>query len=123
MIVRLGHEPVVHDGADERIADVDAAVVDPDGAGIVIAQRLRARRVPSVFTSIFPPERDTLDLEPVAYLCEAVPAVRSGACRHCGRGRGAGPLPELTANSPDRGRQNVRGPLSYAAERGLACRL
>ncbi len=73
VIVRLGHEPVLHDGADERIADVDAAVVDPDGAGIMIAQRLRARRVPSVFTSIFPPERDTLDLEPVAYLLKPFP--------------------------------------------------
>jgi hypothetical protein len=73
VIVRIGHEPVVHDPADERIAEVDAAVVDPDGAGLVIAQRLRARRVPSVFTSIFPAERDLLALEPVAYLLKPFP--------------------------------------------------
>ena len=73
VIVRLGHEPVVHEGGDDGIADADAAVVDTDGAGLLVAQRLRARRVPSVFTSIFPAERDALDLEPVAYLLKPFP--------------------------------------------------
>lgn len=73
VIVRLGHEPVLHDGADDGIPEVDAAVVDPDGTGLVIAQRLRARSVPTVFTSIFPPERERLDLEPVAYLVKPFP--------------------------------------------------
>jgi CheY-like chemotaxis protein len=73
VIVRLGHEPVFQDDGDERFADVDAAVVDPDGAGRVAARRLRARRVPSVFTSIFPPEPDILALEPVAYLLKPFP--------------------------------------------------
>jgi DNA-binding response OmpR family regulator len=73
VIVRLGHEPVAHDGADDGIPDVDAAVVDPDGPGLVIARRLRARRVPAVFTSIFPPDRDMLGLDPVAYLVKPFP--------------------------------------------------
>ena len=73
VIERLGHEAVLPAAGDEGIPDVDAAVVDPDGAGFVIAQRLRARRVPTVLTSIFPPERDALDLDPVAYLLKPFP--------------------------------------------------
>ena len=73
VVLRLGHEPIVHEGPDDGIADVEAAVVDTDGAGLLVAQRLRARRVPSVFTSIFPAERDALDLEPVAYLLKPFP--------------------------------------------------
>jgi hypothetical protein len=73
VIARLAHEPVLYDPAEDGIPDVDAAIVDPDGPGLVVAQRLRARRVPAVFTSIFPPERDTLDLEPVAYLVKPFP--------------------------------------------------
>ena len=74
VIARLGHEAVVHDATEELVADVDAAVIDPGQPGaLVIAQRLSARCVPTVLTSIFPPDRDALDLGPVAYLVKPFP--------------------------------------------------
>ena len=73
VIVRLGHQPVAYEGTEAGIPDVDAAVVDLDGPGLVVAQRLRARHVPAVFTSIFPPEPELLGLDPVAYLVKPFP--------------------------------------------------
>lgn len=73
VIERLGHEAVLPDGTQGGIPHVDAAVVDPDGPGFVIAQRLRARSIPTVLTSIFPPERGSFDLDPVAYLVKPFP--------------------------------------------------
>jgi len=74
VIARLGHEAVVYDGAEERLSDVDAAVIDPGKrADLLLAQRLRARCVPTILTSIFPPEREALDLGPIAYLVKPFP--------------------------------------------------
>jgi CheY-like chemotaxis protein len=66
VVRRAGHEPVLA-GEDEGL-DVDAAVIEPgDDEGIACARRLRALGLPVVFASIFPAERETLELEPVAY--------------------------------------------------------
>jgi len=74
VVRRLGHEPVVHvDGAEEPPA-VDAAVVEPGvGDGLALARSLFDRRVPTVFTSIFPVEPELLDLDPVAYFVKPFP--------------------------------------------------
>jgi CheY-like chemotaxis protein len=66
VVRRAGHEPVlaVEDGG----VDVDAAVIEPGhDEGLACARRLRALGLPVVFASIFPAERQTLELEPVAY--------------------------------------------------------
>jgi CheY-like chemotaxis protein len=66
VVRRAGHEPLltVEDGG----IDVDAAVIEPgDDEGIARARRLRALGLPVVFASIFPADRETLELEPVAY--------------------------------------------------------
>jgi DNA-binding response OmpR family regulator len=69
VVTRLGHEPLFYDGLAPEVDGVDAAVVEPgEGAGLEVAQRIRARGVPVVVTSIFPPSAEVLDLEPVAYL-------------------------------------------------------
>ena len=110
VIARLGHEPVLYDPAEEGIPEVDAAIVDPDGPGLVIAQRLRARRIPAVFTSIFPPERDTLDLEPVAYLVKPFPlyaleralAAAVDASRDLGTGQSQAPPIGAGGTPPNR---------------------
>lgn len=69
VVTRLGHEPVVCDGPGEDVANVDAAVIEPgEGDGLLLARRLRQGGTPVVFISIFPPDRETLDLEPTAYL-------------------------------------------------------
>src|SRR5712692_8688640 len=61
VITRLGHEPVVHDGLDGELESVDAAVIEPgEGIGLGLAQRLRARGLPVVFTSIFPASAEAL---------------------------------------------------------------
>jgi DNA-binding response OmpR family regulator len=67
VITRLGHKPVVHDGVDQELDSVDAAVIEP-GEGLALAQRLRAHGLPVIFTSIFPPSPEALELEPMAYL-------------------------------------------------------
>ena len=47
---------------------MDAAVIEPgDSTGLPHARHLRKLGCPVVFTSIFPAEREALDLEPAAY--------------------------------------------------------
>ena len=65
VVRRAGHDPVIP--GDEDV-DVDAAVIEPgDPEGLACARRLRALGRPVVFASIFPPEQETLALEPAAY--------------------------------------------------------
>jgi hypothetical protein len=53
---------------------VDAAVIEPgEGAGLALARRLRRLGVPLLFTSIFPPDHEILELEPAAYLVKPFP--------------------------------------------------
>ena len=69
VVTRLGHEPVVCDAPEEDLTPVDAAVIEPgEGDGISLAQRLRKRGVPVIFTSIFPAGPEAIDLAPSAYL-------------------------------------------------------
>ena len=66
VVRRAGHEPVL--GVEDAGLDLGAAVIEPgDPEGLACARRLRAAGCPVVFTSIFPAERELLDLEPVAY--------------------------------------------------------
>ena len=68
VVRRLGHEAVYTDGNGGPIPDVDAAVIEPgDFAGMRLARHVRGLGRPVVFTSIFPAEREALDLEPAAY--------------------------------------------------------
>jgi DNA-binding response OmpR family regulator len=68
VVRRLGHEAVYTDGNGGPIPDVDAAVIEPgDFAGMRLARHVRELGRPVVFTSIFPAEREALDLEPAAY--------------------------------------------------------
>jgi DNA-binding response OmpR family regulator len=49
-------------------------VIEPgDPEGLRVARELRAAGVPLLFTSIYPAERDVLELEPVAYLVKPFP--------------------------------------------------
>jgi DNA-binding response OmpR family regulator len=69
VVTRLGHEPVVCDAPGEALPSVDAAVIEPgERYGLSLAQGLRQRGVPVIFTSIFPAGTETLDLAPTAYL-------------------------------------------------------
>jgi len=69
VIERLGHEALLPDAGAPDDVDVDAAVIEPGGGiGLEWARRLRARKVPVVFTSIYPASRELLELAPVAYL-------------------------------------------------------
>jgi DNA-binding response OmpR family regulator len=73
VVRRLGHEPVVHKGGAEP-PDVEAAVIEPgEGHGLSLARSLKEAGVPLLFTSIFPPDRDVLELEPSAYLVKPFP--------------------------------------------------
>jgi DNA-binding response OmpR family regulator len=73
VVRRLGHEPVVHAGGAEP-PDVDAAVIEPgEGHGLSLARALREAGVPLLFTSIFPADRDMLELQPSAYLVKPFP--------------------------------------------------
>jgi len=73
VVRRLGHEPVLHAGGLEP-PDVDAAVIEPgDGPGLRLARLLKAAGVPLLFTSIFPADREMLELEPSAYLVKPFP--------------------------------------------------
>lgn len=66
---RLGHEPVAHGGGIPAHAGLDAAVIEPgDASGRQTAQVLAAHGVPLLFTSIYPPTRDLLMLDPVVWL-------------------------------------------------------
>jgi CheY-like chemotaxis protein len=74
VVRRLGHEPVVHGPGPVDAAAVDAAVIEPgEGAGLPIARELKAAGVPLLFTSIFPADREALDLQPTAYLVKPFP--------------------------------------------------
>jgi CheY-like chemotaxis protein len=69
VVRRLGHEAVYADGNGGPMPDVDAAVIEPgDFSGMRLARHVRELGRPVVFTSIFPAEREALDLEPAAYL-------------------------------------------------------
>lgn len=74
VVRRLGHQPVVYVQGDPDALDVDAAVIEPgDGSCLEVARTLRGRSIPLLFTSIYPPEADTLDLDPAAYLVKPFP--------------------------------------------------
>jgi len=68
VVRRAGHEPVVAEVNGCGPPDVDAAVIEPgDGEGLAVARLLRGLGLPVVFASIFPAEKEMLDLEPAAY--------------------------------------------------------
>lgn len=70
VVRRLGHEPVT----GRETGPVDAAVIEPgEEDGLRLARELRARDVPVLFTSIYPPEAEVLALEPTAYLVKPFP--------------------------------------------------
>jgi DNA-binding response OmpR family regulator len=74
VVRRLGHEPVAFLGGDVDHIGVDAAVIEPGEAwALEVARSLRARNVPVLFTSIYPPDAEALDLEPAAYLVKPFP--------------------------------------------------
>jgi DNA-binding response OmpR family regulator len=74
VVRRLGHEPVTYHGAEASLVSVDVAVVEPgEPDGMRLARTLRARGVPVLFTSIFPPDSEKLELAPVAYLVKPFP--------------------------------------------------
>jgi DNA-binding response OmpR family regulator len=74
VVRRLGHEPVTYAGGSiDRIA-IDAAVIEPGTeAGLRVARSLRAHNVPVLFTSIYPPEKAMLALDPAVYLVKPFP--------------------------------------------------
>jgi CheY-like chemotaxis protein len=68
VVKRLGHETVYHDGNGGPMPEVDAAVIEPgDFAGLRLARLVREQGRPVVFTSIFPADREALELTPAAY--------------------------------------------------------
>jgi hypothetical protein len=74
VVRRLGHEPVAFVGGDVDHIGVDVAVIEPGEASALQAARsLRARNVPVLFTSIYPPDAEVLELEPAAYLVKPFP--------------------------------------------------
>jgi DNA-binding response OmpR family regulator len=74
VVRRLGHEPVAFLGGDVDHIGVDAAVIEPGEASALQAARsLRARNVPVLFTSIYPPDAEVLELRPAAYLVKPFP--------------------------------------------------
>lgn len=74
VVRRLGHEPVLSMHGEEDGLPVDAAVIEPgEPVGISLARTLRAQGVPVLFTSIYPPETEALDLAPAAYLVKPFP--------------------------------------------------
>jgi hypothetical protein len=71
---RLGHEPVAHGGGIPAHAGLDAAVIEPgDASGRQAAEVLATHGVPLLFTSIYPPTRDLMALDPVAWLVKPFP--------------------------------------------------
>jgi len=74
VVRRLGHEPVAFVGGEVDHIGIDAAVVEPgDSAALKVARNLRAKNVPVLFTSIYPPDDEVLALEPAAYLVKPFP--------------------------------------------------
>lgn len=74
VVRRLGHEPVTHTGGPAPEVGIDAAVIEPgEGNGLQIARALRDQGVPVLFTSIYPPEAESLALAPAAYLVKPFP--------------------------------------------------
>jgi CheY-like chemotaxis protein len=76
VVRRLGHEPVAYPGAGAGggLDRVDAAVIEPgEREGLALAQSLRTRSIPVLFTSIYPAESSVLALEPDAYLVKPFP--------------------------------------------------
>src|SRR4029079_4217341 len=74
VVRRLGHEPVLYTGGRPEQIGVAAAVTEPgEEAGIRIAESLRSRNVPVLFTSIYPADNDVLALAPAAYLVKPFP--------------------------------------------------
>ena len=74
VVRRLGHEPVAFAGGELELVNVDAAVIEPgELSALEVARRLRSRNVPVLFTSIYPPDADVLDLKPAAYLVKPFP--------------------------------------------------
>ena len=73
VVRRLGHEPVPHVAGADAV-EIDAAVIEPgETDGFQLARRLRRRNVPVLFTSIYPPDNEVLDLAPAAYLVKPFP--------------------------------------------------
>jgi CheY-like chemotaxis protein len=74
VVRRLGHDPVDVGVSLDRPPEVDAAIVEPGGAGALpLARRLRDRGVPVLFASIYPAEADALGVDPDAYLVKPFP--------------------------------------------------
>ena len=74
VVRRLGHEPVAFAGGDIEHIGVDAAVIEPgETSALEVAKTLRGRDVPVLFTSIYPPDANVLDLHPSAYLVKPFP--------------------------------------------------
>jgi CheY-like chemotaxis protein len=74
VVRRLGHEPVAFADGDVDDIGVDAAVVEPgEEAGLRVARSLRAKDVPVLFTSIYPPDAELLELAPASYLVKPFP--------------------------------------------------
>ena len=74
VVQRLGHEPVRFAGGNLEGLDVDAAVVEPgEDTGLEVARALRAKDVPVLFASIYPPDNELLELRPVMYLVKPFP--------------------------------------------------
>jgi hypothetical protein len=74
VVRRLGHEPFAYVGGDIEHIGVDAAVIEPgEASALQVARNLRSRNVPVLFTSIYPPGPEVLELEPAAYLVKPFP--------------------------------------------------
>jgi DNA-binding response OmpR family regulator len=74
VVRRLGHEPVAFMGGDVDHIGVDAAVIEPgEASSLQLAKSLRSRNVPVLFTSIYPPDAEALELTPAAYLVKPFP--------------------------------------------------
>ena len=74
VVRRLGHEPVLSMNGEEDVLPVDIAVIEPgEPVGMALARSLRTQGVPVLFTSIYPPDNDALDLGPAAYLVKPFP--------------------------------------------------
>jgi hypothetical protein len=70
VVKRLGHEVV----GSSDVGHIDVAVIEPAGTDAMrLARSLRARKVPVLFTSIYPPTPEDLALSPVAYLVKPFP--------------------------------------------------
>ena len=74
VVRRLGHVPVACSGPAVEHTGVDVAVIEPGELdGLQLARALRAQHVPVLFTSIYPPSNNLLELAPAAYLVKPFP--------------------------------------------------